>query len=526
MPLQIPMPGDPGTGFLQGLDTGSTLIRRLVQNKIAQAQEARAQSMAPYDIGLKQAQINDYGSVAARRLAQTSLEKSQEARQQSILPHLLQQYQDAHQKASQELPYIIQKHELENNKALSNNEIEKLYNDRIKEHLMSPQAAQPNQVAQPQQPQENPIAPLEAVNQPQQNAAQPEAPLDEAKPKLAMTAINGIPAEVQQGIDSLKPNYSSAAPGNGATAPTPDKVIPNPIQQQVGNFINTGNPQGVQPGQPAQPEQAAGSSNGETILTPANPQNAWMDEIAGLPKSPIPAPTVRIGKDGLITKVYPSGKITRLAGVDANGNPTGAKETPEAKREGDTQKALDIAQGKADIKTAGAIKDNARSLLRTISNLKVLGDLSEANPGLTGPSQGVARKLHMSKNPNLSKFEETAGLVQGDLAKLIGGNRTGIGTINWAKSVKPTIWNPDADNFGMINGGVENGARDFAQANEEYKSLTGKDLPFKLPEIKTYGGNNMTTIIDPEGGEHKILSVNLAAALKKHPGTRVKKEKS
>src|ERR1700753_793230 len=51
MAWDIPSPNNVGSGFLQGLDTGSTLLQRLLQNKLYKAQAEREQKMAELPFG-------------------------------------------------------------------------------------------------------------------------------------------------------------------------------------------------------------------------------------------------------------------------------------------------------------------------------------------------------------------------------------------------------------------------------------------------------------------------------------------
>ncbi len=81
MALNIPMPESPGSSFLQGADTGSTLMTRMLQSRLE-------------DERLKQQQNQFMQNLA--------LQKQAQARAQSLMPYMIQQYQDQHRTAASE----------------------------------------------------------------------------------------------------------------------------------------------------------------------------------------------------------------------------------------------------------------------------------------------------------------------------------------------------------------------------------------------------------------------------------------
>lgn len=104
MALNIPMPESPGTSFLKGADTGSTLMTRMMQPILEREQ-------------LKQQQNQFVQNYALRKQA--------EGRANALMPYMIQQYQDTHRTAASEA------------------QMKALYQNLIKDAL-SPQSGMPS----------------------------------------------------------------------------------------------------------------------------------------------------------------------------------------------------------------------------------------------------------------------------------------------------------------------------------------------------------------------------------------------
>jgi hypothetical protein len=72
MPWDIPSPTTVGNGLLQGLETGSTLMQRLLQSRIAQQQEQRMQAELPSQIAYREAQTGAIPSEVSLRNSETN----------------------------------------------------------------------------------------------------------------------------------------------------------------------------------------------------------------------------------------------------------------------------------------------------------------------------------------------------------------------------------------------------------------------------------------------------------------------
>lgn len=71
--MNIPLPGSFGKAFVEGADTGSNMLYRLMQSRVAQQQADTAQQLAPYDIAAKQAQAYEGMIKAKNDLAQMNM---------------------------------------------------------------------------------------------------------------------------------------------------------------------------------------------------------------------------------------------------------------------------------------------------------------------------------------------------------------------------------------------------------------------------------------------------------------------
>lgn len=180
MALNIPMPDLPGTSFLKGLDTGSSMYSRMIQpvldrEKLKQQQEQFLQNLA--------------------------LQKEQEGRQQTLMPYLIQQYQDTHRTAASEA------------------EMKELYRNIIRDAINSGSAPSPMPTTN------TPVAP---ALPPQLGGAQPAAPL------ATTTPMPGGSPNPTAGLPG-NPEQPPAAP---PIAPS----IPNQDLMQQEHELRAGNP--------------------------------------------------------------------------------------------------------------------------------------------------------------------------------------------------------------------------------------------------------------------------------------------
>jgi hypothetical protein len=426
---------------------------------------------------------------------QLEIQKQAEARAQQLMPYLMQKYKDEHGKEMSEM------------------EMNNLYNGIIKDAY-------------------NQTGPA-----PQQQPSGMPSPEDTTNTNMMNQFIQG------RGAGMPMPSGAGSAPAQGITPQQFSQLSPEQqqslLQQAGGQYTFSGAPQaprapmtgpisrhqavqaanasqaqydathGVMPGAPQAPQgipqEAAPEDMGEQIVRPGNPNLSKLDAIAGLPKSPVKAPDVTYDREnGLMYTQYPSGKITRQRIPGA--------ETPDKKEE----RAINKEEQRENRKEANKIEENTAELAKTASIVKEMKQILKQNPGITGISNLVGQKTKLAKGTPLHRFKFLAGELQAKLAKQASA-RAGIGIINWINDIKPSIYSTKEANLGMLDAAEENMESDYNIDSERYKRKSGTDIPIKFPKF-----SNTTIIIDPEGGEHEILESNLAAALKKYPGSREK----
>lgn len=204
MALNIPMPDLPGTSFLKGVDTGSSMFSRMIQPVIERER-------------LKQQQDQFVQNLA--------LQKQQEQRQQSLMPYLIQQYVDAHRTAASEAQF----------KELYRN----LIRNAVGDDTGATGGATPSPTAAPTatpgtipMPGTNPVAPP----MPPQIAAQVA--------QAAQAAQGAQPVQTPPPIagSNAAPNVVPNAMSAGAPNPVAAPVVSTPDMSGQEQVIRAGNP--------------------------------------------------------------------------------------------------------------------------------------------------------------------------------------------------------------------------------------------------------------------------------------------
>jgi hypothetical protein len=177
MALNIPMPESPGTSFLQGADTGSTLMSRMMQ---------------------------------------PILEREKMKQQQSQFAQNLVLYQQAQQRANALMPYMIQQYKDTHRTAASEADMKDLYRNLLKDALNNPMP-QPGGGA-PMSPPPGAGAPPGMP--PQLGGGQPNAPQPGMPPQMG-----GVPPQMG-GMPPQMGGAPNAAPGlpQGGQPPAPPQI--------------------------------------------------------------------------------------------------------------------------------------------------------------------------------------------------------------------------------------------------------------------------------------------------------------
>lgn len=410
------MPESPGSSLLQGLNTGSTMMSRIMQPILERERLKQQQGQFVQNYAIRKQVANQQQNEFVKNYV---LRKQAQDRANALMPYMIQQYQDTHKTAASEA------------------EMKALYQNLIKDAL-NPQSDSPSlpSIAPPGMP-------------PQMGGGQPNVP-QEGVP----SQMGGVPPQMG-GV----PNAAQGLPQGGqppVTPPTGASMAPNVglMEQQ------------------------------EHELRAGNPRLAKLDSVAGLVPG-IPKPVQHIS-NGMVFTTYPSGRMTvqKVAGS--------AGQTP--------------GERNVSAKEASKIRDQATALVNSANLVQQGYGLLDNNPDLTGIGSGFASKFNVSNNPELGKFTTVAGKLQAELGKY-ASSRGGIQAVNWAASVKPSVWKPQDYNYGMFEGIQQNLKDDYNTLNEQYKAATGKNLPVPLPNMtstRNVKGKETGTAAATDTGKGKV----------------------
>ena len=178
-------------------------------------------------------------------------------------------------------------------------------------------------------------------------------------------------------------------------------------------------------------------------------------------------------------------------------------ETPREKMQREIATANVKEQSKFDIKQAQKLRDQAKDLELAGLDVEGIHDL------LTGPDSlgtGITKSL-LGKfgwgSEKLGAFNERALRLQTQMTKALS-SRGGEGAAKIVEKGKPTTWKSTSENIGITDAYADRIKNEFDLLNQEYKSLTGKNLPYTLPEYvhnigkkitKSMGNNAKTDIV-------------------------------
>lgn len=423
------MPESPGKSLLQGLDTGSTLMTRMMapvleRERLKQQQQQFAQNYI--------------------------LHKQAQDRANQLMPYMIQQYQDTHKAKASEA------------------QMNDWYHKLVKEGVNSPQPGSPMTPPPGMMPQSagsqgvgadsgmsfdakgnNVVASPQEVEQIANRGA------GNAPPNSPLPQIGGMPPQ-QGGMPPQMGGAPNIAPGGG------QPPIPPPMAPQMPP--------------PMPPSQGMGQQ-GEQEVRPGNPRLAKLDAVAGLvPQVPKP---VQHFQNGMIFTTYPSGRMTAQK---VQGMNTVSQETPDARKQREIETKIAATQGVEDTKAASKLQTSGRELQSLVNRAKKVQKLLNDNPSLTGLRQGGLASLNLSQSKQLAEFDQTTRKLQADMGRY-GSQRGGAQALKWAEKSKPGTYKTVDYNKGMIKSILDDAKNDYDEMAQEYKDRTGKEYPIKFPEM-------------------------------------------
>ena len=223
-------------------------------------------------------------------------------------------------------------------------------------------------------------------------------------------------------------------------------------------------------------------NNGEEVLVKSarSPTLEKMDRAAGMTIAGFKIPDIKSRVvDGIRYDTYPSGKVVaQKEGISES-----------EKSEIRLNAAENKEQAKANVKDTQDIEKSTKSLVKSARLIKEMHDLLKNNPDLTGPGYaiplGIGSTLKRTAGEDLGKFTSAAGTLQAEYAKA-QSSRSGIGLVDFYKSVKPDESNSVDVNRGMLQQHAKKLTDEFNdQKNDWERKNPGKEFPYKFPDLSS-----------------------------------------
>ena len=158
-----------------------------------------------------------------------------------------------------------------------------------------------------------------------------------------------------------------------------------------------------------------------------------------------------------------------------------AGEAPHEKMEREIVTANAKEQNKLNIKQAQKLKDQARDLQLAGVDIDGIHDILTGPDSLgTGITKTLVGKLGWGSE-KLGAFNERALRLQSQMTKALS-SRGGVGAAKIVAGGKPSTWKSTSENIGITEAYADRIKNEFDLLNQEYKGITGKNLPYTLPE--------------------------------------------
>lgn len=165
-------------------------------------------------------------------------------------------------------------------------------------------------------------------------------------------------------------------------------------------------------------------------------------------------------------------------------------ELPHEKMEREITTSNLKEQNKLDIKQAQKLRDTAKDLQLAGLDVEGIHDILTGPDSLgTGITKTLIGKLGWGSE-KLGQFNERALRLQTQMTKALS-SRGGVGAAKIVQSGKPTTWKSTSENLGITDAYADRIKNEFDLLNQEYKAITGKNLPYTLPEYVHNIGNKM-----------------------------------
>ncbi len=185
------------------------------------------------------------------------------------------------------------------------------------------------------------------------------------------------------------------------------------------------------------------------------------------------APNSLSAPRGNIKNDYRQALVRHLIGLPA--------EMPQEKMQREISSSNIKEQNKLDINRAQELRESAKDLSLAGLDINGIHDILTGPDSLhTGITRSLTGKLGFGSE-KLGELNERALRLQAQMARALS-QRGGVGAANIVASGKPSSWKSTSENLGITKAYAERIKNEFDLLNQEYKNISGKDLPYTLPE--------------------------------------------
>lgn len=156
-------------------------------------------------------------------------------------------------------------------------------------------------------------------------------------------------------------------------------------------------------------------------------------------------------------------------------------EMPHEKMEREISTSNIQEQNKLNVKRAQQLRETAKDLQLAGLDVDGIHDILTGPDSLgTGITKTLVGKLGWGSQ-KLGAFNERALRLQAQMTKALS-SRGGAQAANIVAAGKPSSWKSTSENLGITDAYADRLKNEFKLLDQEYKSITGKNLPYSLPE--------------------------------------------
>lgn len=161
--------------------------------------------------------------------------------------------------------------------------------------------------------------------------------------------------------------------------------------------------------------------------------------------------------------------------------PVAQGQTPQQQKQQEVEAATDKLQSKMDLERAQALREQAQSLKLGADEINSIHELLTGKKPLeTGIKASIKSKLGLGSK-EFGEFLERAQNIQSEMTHELS-TKGGQGAARIVAAGKVSGWKGRKENLGLSDAYADKVKRKYDLLNQEYKSITGQNLPYTLPE--------------------------------------------